>query len=350
MSFRYGRIQRPRWGYPLFRTRLFSSTCLVLGSERSTGSKRFRGRRLDIVRWNIRHVAFLVEAAQQGSIAAAAQVLGVSQAAVNAAINNVEDALHVRIFLRQPGRGLSLTPAGTSLVEEARLLLDQARKFEETAALLSVRLSGTIRVGCFPTAAPHVMPPILQAMKKRYPAISIDLREDTLAGLSNQLKCGTIDVALTYDLMLGKGLHFEKLFEVCQRVAVANSDEMQDSDSVSLFDLTRKPLILLDLPECRERIVGSFERYGLRPNISFQTGSTHIIQNLVASGQGYAILAFSSRLGPSGEQEKIRYLRLREYVPPIAFGLVLPDQKQSSRLMSAFTELVREILTGWSVD
>ena len=302
------------------------------------------------MRWNIRHVAFIAEAAQQGSIAAAAQALGVSQAAVNAAINNVEDLLRVRIFLRQPGRGLSLTPAGTTLMEEARLLLDQARKFEETAALLSVRLSGTIRVGCFPTAAPHVMPPILQAMKKKYPAISIDLREDTLAGLSNQLKCGSIDVALTYDLMLGKGLTFEKLFEVNQRVAMASSDENQDGDSVSLFDLTRKPLILLDLPECRERIVGSFERYGLRPNVTFQTGSTHIIQNLVASGQGYAILAFSSKLGAPGEKEKIRYLRLKEHVPPIAFGLVLPDRKQSSRLIDVFSALVRETLTDWIVD
>lgn len=303
-----------------------------------------------IVRWNIRHVAFIVEAAQHGSIAAAAQVLGVSQAAVSAAINNVEDVLRVRIFLRQPGRGLSLTPAGTTLIEEAKRLLDQARKFEEAAALLSVRLSGTIRVGCFPTAAPHVMPPILQAMKKKYPAISIDLREDTLAGLSNQLKSGTIDVALTYDLMLNKGLHFEKLFEVYQRVALASSDENQDSDPVSLFDIVRKPLILLDLPECRERIVGSFERYGLRPNISFQTGSTHIIQNLVASGQGYAILAFSSRLDASGEKEKVQYRRLKEYIPPIAFGIVLPDHKQSSRLTEAFTDIVRATLTNWSVD
>lgn len=303
-----------------------------------------------MVRWNIRHVAFMVEAARQGSIAAAAQALGVSQAAVNAAINNVEDLLRVRIFLRQPGRGLSLTPAGATLMEEARHLLDQARKFEETAALLSVRLSGTIRIGCFPTAAPHVMPPILQATRKKYPAISIDLCEDTLAGLANQLKCGSIDVALTYDLMLGKGLTFEKLFEVNQRVAMSSNDENQDGEVVSLFDLTRKPLILLDLPECRERIVGSFERYGLRPNIGFQTGSTHIIQNLVASGQGYAILAFSSKLGAPGEKEKIRYLRLKEYVSPIAFGLALPCQKQSSRLVDAFTALVRETLTDWIVE
>lgn len=300
------------------------------------------------MRWNIRHVAFIVEAAQRGSIAAAAEAVGVSQAAVNAAINNVEEALRVRIFVRQPGRGLSLTTAGAAIIEEAKLLLDQARKFEETATRLSVRLTGTIRVGCFPTAAPHVMPPLLQAMKKKYPAIAIELHEDTLAGLSNQLKCGSIDVALTYDLMLAKGLHFERLFEVHQRVAVS-SDEDIGGDPVSLFDLTRKPLILLDLPECRERIVGSFERYGLRPNISFQTGSTHIIQNLVASGQGYAILAFGSKLGASGDREKVKYLSLKEYVPPIAFGFALPDQKQSSRLVEAFTAIVREILTDWNV-
>ncbi len=113
------------------------------------------------LRWNLRHLAYVAEAGKLGSIAAAADRLHVSQAAVSGAINNIEEMFGVRVFHRQPGRGLTLTLSGATFMAQVETLLEQAKRLEESALLLSTRLSGTIRLGCFPTAVPHIVPSVM---------------------------------------------------------------------------------------------------------------------------------------------------------------------------------------------
>lgn len=299
------------------------------------------------LRWNLRHLAYVAEAGKVGSIAAAAERLQVSQAAVSGAINNIEEMFGVRVFHRQPGRGLSLTQAGTSFLVQVESLLQQAKRLEESATLLSTRLSGTIRLGCFPTAVPHIVPSIMGAMKNRYPAISLDLREATIAEFVEMLNRGSIDVALTYDLSLDDSIRFERLFSVYQHVAVSDYDPLARRDVVSLAELAQKPMILLDLPVCRERILDAYRNLGLTPKIHFQTASTTVVERLVASGQGYAMLGFRPQPNTLDATGRIKFLRLSEQLPQIDFGLAIARNARLSRTMEAFLELVRAQSPGW---
>jgi len=300
------------------------------------------------LRWNLRHLAYVAEAGKVGSIAAAADRLQVSQAAVSGAINNIEEMFGVRIFHRQPGRGLSLTLAGTSFLVQADTLLQQAKRLEESATLLSTRLSGTIRLGCFPTAVPHIVPSIMEAMKNKYPAISLELREATIAEFVDLLNRGSIDVALTYNLSLDENISFERLFSVYQHVAVSDYDPLAQRDVVSLNELAQKPMILLDLPVCRERILDAYHNLGLTPKIHFQTASTTVVERLVASGQGYAMLGFRPQPNTYDATGRIKFLRLAEQLPQIDFGLALARNAKLTRAMDAFLELVRTQAPRWS--
>ncbi|CAH1668798.1 LysR family transcriptional regulator [Chelatococcus asaccharovorans] len=300
------------------------------------------------LRWNLRHLAYVAEAGKVGSIAAAAERLQVSQAAVSGAINNIEEMFGVRIFHRQPGRGLSLTLAGTTFLVQVETLLQQAKRLEESAALLSTRLSGTIRLGCFPTAVPHIVPSIMEGMKNKYPAISLELYEATIAELVELLKRGTIDVALTYNLSLDDSVTFERLFSVYQHVALSDHDDLAQRDVVSLRDLAQKPMILLDLPVCRERILDAYRNLNLKPKIHFQTASTTVVERLVASGQGYAMLGFRPQPNTYDATGRIKFLRLTEQLPQIDFGLALARNAKLSRALDAFLGLVRSRSPKWS--
>lgn len=300
------------------------------------------------MRWSLRHLAYLVEAGRLGSISAAADRLGVSQAAVSGAINNIEDVFGVRVFQRQPGRGLTLTAAGSTLMAEAEQLLDGARRLEETAALLSTRLSGTIRLGCFPTAVPHIIPSVMEGLRRRYPALTIDLQERTIADLASLLKAGRIDVALTYDTGLDEAILFESLFTVHQHVALSQEDELAAGEAISLHQLVRKPMILLDLPVCRERILDAYINLGLTPKIHFQTGSTAVVERLVASGQGYAMLGFRPEPVRPDSPGPIKFLRVIEQLPGIGFGIARLRDAKPSRAQDAFLDLVRELAPRWT--
>lgn len=300
-------------------------------------------------RWSLRHLAFVAEAARTGSITAAAHGLEVSQAALSGAIDNIEETFGVRLFRRQPGRGLTLTPAGQILMAKVERLLAEAADLEATAHQLSSRLSGALRLGCFPTAVPHIVPSLMEGLRRAYPAMTIELQEATISDLAARLRAHEIDVALTYDLSREEGVVFEKLFSVRQHVATADFDELARHEAVSLSDLVHKPMILLDLPVCREHVLEAYHNLGLQPKIHFKTGSTTVMERLVATGQGYAMLGFRPHPDSFGAMGNIRFLRVLEPLPEIDFGVGLAKGAERSRAIEAFIGLVRELAPQWAV-
>lgn len=300
-------------------------------------------------RWSLRHLAFVAEAARTGSITAAAHDLDVSQAALSGAIDNIEETFGVRLFRRQPGRGLTLTPTGQILMAKAERLLAEAAALEATAHQLSSRLSGALRLGCFPTAVPHIVPSLMEGLRRTYPAITIELHEATISELGARLRSHEIDVALSYDLSAEEGVVFERLFSVAQHVATADFDDLAGRDVVSLHDLVHKPMILLDLPVCREHVLEAYRSLGLVPKIHFTTGSTTVMERLVATGQGYAMLGFRPHPDSFGAMGNIRFLRVEETLPAFDFGVGLARNAERSRTLDAFIGLVRDLAPQWAV-
>ena len=71
----------------------------------------------------VRAILSFVQAADAGSFAAAARVLGVSSAAVSKNVAGLEQALGVRLMNRTT-RTLSLTAEGAAFLQKARIALD----------------------------------------------------------------------------------------------------------------------------------------------------------------------------------------------------------------------------------
>lgn len=293
------------------------------------------------MRWSIRHVSYLLAAADQGSIVGAASQLNVSQAAIGAAINNLEEAFRIRIFIRQPGRGLKPTSAGYELIARAKQLMSEAETFESYAAQLSQHLAGPINVACFFPAASFVMPRLIADMAIKYPAISISLFEGDIYEVFQRIDSGSADIALTYDLLANEHVVFEPLLSVPLLVLLAKDHALAQAPDVSLLDLAKQPFIMLDLPGSREWFVEVFRRYGLEPRIRFRTRSTDMVRSLVAHGQGFSLLGFRSVDERSQEGTELRYLPIREELPTAQFGLAYSDQSRKTRAVEAFAAMAR---------
>lgn len=296
------------------------------------------------LRWSIRHLVFVVTAAETGSIANAALKLDISQAAVSAAINNLEEIFRVRIFIRQPGRGLKLTPAGQELMVRAAKLIEEAHTFEAYAGQLSQHLSGPINVACFFPAASYVMPRLISEMGLKYPAISIRLFEGDTYEVFQKISDGSADIALTYDILTNERVAFEPLLSVPLYVLLPKNHPLAQAEDVSLFDLASQPYIMLDLPGSREWFMEVFRRYGLEPRIRFRTRSTDMVRSLVAHGQGYSLLGFRSLDERSHEGAELCYLPIREELQPAHFGLAYASQSRKTRAVDTFAAMARKLL------
>ncbi|MFG3256158.1 LysR family transcriptional regulator [Streptomyces sp. NPDC048172] len=123
----------------------------------------------------------LVAVAEEGGFSAAATTLGMTQSAVSHSVRTSERKLGAVLFERGR-RGASPTAAGTRAVGHARRvlrLLDlmgaEVRGATEGDAAPGA-LSGVLRIAAFRSAALHLLPPALEALRARHPGVTPEVR------------------------------------------------------------------------------------------------------------------------------------------------------------------------------
>ena len=77
---------------------------------------------LAAMRYTFKQLEYFVAVAECGTIAGAAEKVHVSPPSISVAIAQLEEALEVRLFVRQPS-GLQLTDAGSEVLSHTRALL-----------------------------------------------------------------------------------------------------------------------------------------------------------------------------------------------------------------------------------
>ena len=90
-----------------------------------------------------------------GSLLKASAALGLSQPPLTKNLQELEEALQVRLFERLP-RGVRATEAGSVFARSARRILAELRRLDEELDLLSAPGGGTVALGALPVAAAGV--------------------------------------------------------------------------------------------------------------------------------------------------------------------------------------------------
>ncbi|MFK0294970.1 LysR substrate-binding domain-containing protein [Streptomyces sp. NPDC090442] len=287
---------------------------------------------------------FLV-AAERGSMTEASTELRIAQSAVSTAVHNLERDLRVQLFIRRRGRGLTLTPAGERLRQQARELLGRAREVEREARGDGESLSGPVAVGCFVTLAPYYLPPLFSECTRRHPGIEIDVVEGETDQLVQALTAGHIDFALTYDLGLSAepDLRDETIAHAPAYVIVAADHPLAGKDSVELAELSGEPLVLLDLPYSRDYFRSLVAATGTAPDVRYRTRSYETVRSLVARGLGYSVLNQRPATSQTYGGGEIAELQLRDGGPPLEVRIAsLRSMTQTARAR-AVMDVLREI-------
>jgi DNA-binding transcriptional LysR family regulator len=122
--------------------------------------------------WN-RARAFLVTA-EEGSLAAAARALDMTQPTLGRQVAALEQEIGVDLFNRT-GRGLELTPNGMKLVEHVRAMGDAANHFSLSATGKSDNIEGNICITTTELLAVFILPPMVQKLRQIEPGIEIEI-------------------------------------------------------------------------------------------------------------------------------------------------------------------------------
>ncbi len=102
----------------------------------------------------------------------AAEALYITQPAVSAAIQNLEEQYDLKLFHRL-GRRVELTQAGELLRQEAKKILDQVSLTERGLRELNDLQQGELHLGASQTVGNYWLPPYISKFKQAYPKIRV---------------------------------------------------------------------------------------------------------------------------------------------------------------------------------
>ena len=243
-----------------------------------------------MLHFTLKQLRYVAAAGREGSIANAANSLNISQSSITAAIDALEAGLGYDLFLRSPAKGIDPTSAGFQTLKLIRSYLEQTLHFEADLMSVGGAETGLVKLACYSTAAPSFLPPVLQAITKRFPSLSLRMLEGHMEMIINCLDTGEADLVFTYERSVDRRHEFYPLFAAPPYALIATSDPLSKQSEVTLAQLATRPMVLLDLPFTREYFTDLFDGIEGAPNVAHSTHSSEMVRALVSAGFGFSIL------------------------------------------------------------
>lgn len=141
----------------------------------------------------LRHCRYFLAVIEAGTITRAAAELGMSQPSLSQQIRQLEEDLGTRLFDR--GRKTELTSAGESFVPHARRLLEAAADAQREVAGGQTLNGGRLNVAFIPSLE-RLVSEVVTQFTRRFPRITVHLRQHTGRSIDRLLLAGDIDLGL----------------------------------------------------------------------------------------------------------------------------------------------------------
>lgn len=236
----------------------------------------------------LKQIAYTVATADAGNVSEAARRLNVSQPAISAAIQALEELFGHRVFTRVPGLGVTPTSFGTTVLAEARVLLTQVESFSSLGDA-GATPRGQVVLCCYRTLGPYILPRLLRHLSEALPTVAVRFLEADMDEVPARLQQDSADMAITYNLGLDQGMELRTLYHAKPHAICAGDHPFAGRESVDLQDLHGEPLILLDQPLSAQHLIGLLRGHGVEPQIAARVGEFELQRAMVANGFGVGL-------------------------------------------------------------
>jgi LysR family hydrogen peroxide-inducible transcriptional activator len=233
--------------------------------------------------------------------------------------------------------GIEVMRRGGRVLSETRDLVDFARHYGRP-------LTGRLRFGVIPTIAPYLLPRILPAMQRRCPELRVELRESQTKVLLDELIRGALDVVMLALPIAESELEAMPLFEDPFLLAVPAGDPHSESERVSVDDIDRERLILLEEGHClRDQALAYCGNTLQAGAMGLGATSLATVMQMVANGYGVTLVP-EVAVDVEVRDERIKLLRLLPPQPGRTIGLVWRHTSPRKADFIALGQLVTETL------
>lgn len=152
------------------------------------------------MKWTFEQLKTFSVVADLGTMTSAAETLGLTPGAVSQQMGALQAGLPRPIFARD-GRRVTLTDAGVTLLQHARILLEAERRAATALSGPQSEQRTVVSVGVFGSAAVSAMQPAIQYLRTTSPNVAIQAVEVDVEIMPQAILDHQIDIALglSYD-------------------------------------------------------------------------------------------------------------------------------------------------------
>jgi DNA-binding transcriptional LysR family regulator len=291
----------------------------------------------------LRQLEIFCAVAQTGSTVAAAQAVALSQSATSAALQQLEQALHVQLFERV-GKRLALNDAGRTLLPQALGMLEQARSVEQAFSASAADLPVHLRVAASTTIGTYALPQVLARLARTHPKVRVDLQIANTREVGEAVQALEVDLGLIEGSSHWPGLEVEPWLrdELVMVASPRHALVAQAAHRPLGVAALRKAAWLLREPGSGTR---EMVEHALLPHLhqmpaSSTMGSSEAIARCVAQGLGISCL---SRVLVQAQLASGELVMLPTTLPRMwrDFSLVQREGKRRSPALEAFVQACR---------
>lgn len=294
-----------------------------------------------------------VAVAEELHFTRAAERLHMTQPPLSRQIQLLEHSIGAPLFDRN-NRVVRLTPAGRSLLPEARMIL----RLAENAGLSTQRVSrgeaGIVSIGFTAAAGYAFLPGAIAQWRINSPGVDLRLREMVSGAQLDALEAGRLDFGLLRPPVTREGLRSCCVVREPLVAALPESHPLARADRVRVGDFDRQPMVMFAPDEARyfyDLVTQIFSRAGVAPLYDQYVSQVHSVLALVRAGLGMALVP---QAASSLRYEGILFRDLADLTPacPVELHLVWKatnDNPALPRLLDDIAPDRREGRAGMSV-
>lgn len=287
----------------------------------------------------LKHLRAFCQTARLGTVSAAAEQLYVSQPSVSQQIRALEDELDQKLFDRH-GPRMHLTPAGRTLLELARPLVDRLDALPDEFARAFGRLdSGEIRIAAGESTILHLLPALLQRFRRQHPGIFVHLHNVTGADGMGLLRADEVDFAVGSMIDVPDDISYRPIYSF-KPVLIAHRDHpLARRREITLADISPYGLILpprrLTTYTLIDRV---FQKYKLPFRVTLEVGGWEVIKKFVAQGMGISIV--TSICLSDADRDQLITRDVSRWFPKRTYGVVMRKGAYLTPQARRFIELM----------
>lgn len=272
----------------------------------------------------------------------AAESCHVTQSTLSMMIQKLEQELEINIFDRKM-QPIAPTEIGRSLINQAKVILYNAKQFKELALSEKQQESGKVTLGIIPTVAPYILPKLFNILQERNPNIQLHVKEITTAEIIKQLDKAEIDMALLATPLdnpniLEIPVYYERFFGY-----ISPTEDLYQMKELEMNHIPMDHLWVLKEGHCLRNQVIRLCEFDSGFSSIYEAGSIDTLIKIVDTNGGYTIIP-ELHIDLLSEQQKANVRPIVNPEPNREISLVVRNDYVKERLLNVIAKNISDVI------